>query len=368
MTTLNIATFNCENLFSRPKILNFENNEAAREPLNELVKLNKILGKAKYGSRDKQQIITLLEALKDFVDLNEMRNKLIGRRKVNGKFREQVVVEGRADWVGGLALKRDPIPTAAQKSTAAVIGGVNADVQCIVEVEDRRTLDDFSGRFFKKKSAYPFNVLIDGNDPRGIDVGLISRHPLGAIRTHVFDKDPRSKRSQIFSRDCLEVEILLPGSHRLHVLVNHFKSKGYGSPQANDARRKLQADQVAKILDGYDLKKDLVAVAGDFNDTPGSAPLRNLLKLPHLSDVLALAVPEPRHRWTYRDKSQIDYLLVSKPLADRMKQAGVERRGLFDAARLTQGLPGGPVESFPTVTSDTNDASDHAAVWAQFVI
>jgi len=107
-------------------------------------------------------------------------------------------------------------------------------------------------------------------------------------------------------------------------------------------------------------------VAGDFNDQPRSAPLAALLRTKNLTDVLAKQFADPRDRWTYKDKSQLDYLLVSKPLAEAMTVAGVERRGLFEAEKLTKNLPSGQVCAFPSVTSDTNDASDHAAVWAEF--
>jgi endonuclease/exonuclease/phosphatase family metal-dependent hydrolase len=123
---------------------------------------------------------------------------------------------------------------------------------------------------------------------------------------------------------------------------------------------------VAEIAAGYDSQKELVVVAGDFNDEPSSAPLRTLLGTKGLTDVLGKQFPDPKERWTYRDKSQIDYLLVSAPLAKAMTAAGVERRGLFEAAKLTADLAGGPVQAFETVTSDTTDASDHAAVWAEF--
>ncbi len=43
---LRLSTFNCENLFSRPKILNFDDNAEAKKPLDKLVKLERILGKA----------------------------------------------------------------------------------------------------------------------------------------------------------------------------------------------------------------------------------------------------------------------------------------------------------------------------------
>ncbi|HEY3235414.1 MAG TPA: hypothetical protein VGJ84_11925 [Polyangiaceae bacterium] len=122
--------------------------------------------------------------------------------------------------------------------------------------------------------------------------------PRFPILTHLFDPTAHRRR--------LEVEVHLPGKRSVFVLVNHFKSKGYGMPHANDARRKAQADRVAEIAAGYDLQKELVVVARDFNDEPSSAPLRTLLGTKGLTDVLGKQFPDPRERWTYRDKSQID--------------------------------------------------------------
>jgi len=48
------------------------------------------------------------------------------------------------------------------------------------------------------------------------------------------------------------------------ILVNHFKSKGYGSPAASNARRKAQARRVREI---YDRRRqdgiEAIAVVGD---------------------------------------------------------------------------------------------------------
>ena len=82
----------------------------------------------------------------------------------------------------------------------------------------------------------------------------------------------------MFSRDCPEYEIRTPGGHRLVVLVNHLKSKGYGTQADNNARRARQAQRVADI---YRRRRtegvSYVAVLGDFNDTPTSAPLAPLV-------------------------------------------------------------------------------------------
>lgn len=366
MAKVRVSTFNCENLFSRPAILNYDDNDDARIPLGKLVQVDTILQKATYSAADQTKILALIAELADFIDLNEMRTKLISRHKVNGVMEDFVRPAGRSDWVGGIALKRNPIPIRAQISTAAVIEAVDADVQVVVEVEDRTTLERFAQNLLKAK-PYAFNVLLDGNDDRGIDVGVLSRHPIGAIRTHVFDADPANPKTRIFSRDCLEVEILLPGGKSLFVLANHFKSQGYGTQASNDARRKLQADRVAAILGGYDLKKEVVIVAGDFNDSrETTGPLTTLLGTANLFDVINETFTDPLDRWTYKDRKKIDYMLVSKPLKAALVAAGIERRGLFEADKLTKNTPSGQVFPFPTVTTDKNDASDHAAVWAEF--
>jgi len=368
MTKLRLATFNCENLFSRPKVLNCADNEEGREPLNRLVELNDVIARRTYSNLDKRRILELLDQLRTYVDLNELRGKLVSKKAINGRLRDTIKVGGRAGWVGGITLKRDVLPSEAQHNTAEVIKAIDADVQCVVEVEDRLTLERFNDSLLAGPESYPYNIVIDGNDPRGIDVGLLSRFPFAAVNTHVFDTPTRTSRSRIFSRDCLEVELTLPNANRLFVLVNHFKSQGYGTQTSCNARRKAQANRVAAILRRYDLKKDLVVVAGDFNDQPQSAHLAGLLRAKNLVDVLAKQFVDPRERWTYRDKSQLDYILVSKPLAEAMTVAGVERRGLFQADKLTRNLRSGQVRAFRSVTSDTNDASDHAAVWAEFQI
>jgi endonuclease/exonuclease/phosphatase family metal-dependent hydrolase len=358
---LRVSTFNCENLLSRAKVLNFQKNADARQHLADLAQLDGILAQDHYSDADKTKIIDLLDGLKGFVNLEELRGKLLSRHKVNGKFEQYVKPNGRGDWVGGLALEVDALPTEAQVNTARVIAEAGADVQCMVEVEDRPTLEQFSQNGVLR-GVYPYNLVVDGNDQRGIDVGLLSKYPLGTIKTHVFDIDGAPRTKRVFSRDCLEVEVLLPGKNSLFLLLNHFKSQGYGSKVSNDARRKAQADRVIEILGGYDLARDLVVVAGDFNDKPDNAPIAGLVHLDGLSDVLAWKFQDPKDRWTYKDKSQIDYLLVSKPLADKLSDVGIERRGIFNLKKLTKGAE----ESFETVTDETNDASDHAAVWAEF--
>jgi hypothetical protein len=60
------------------------------------------------------------------------------------------------------------------ENTARVVAEINTHVLCLVEVESRPAMVEFKKRFLKSKSRYPYEPLIDGNDPRGIDVGIFS--------------------------------------------------------------------------------------------------------------------------------------------------------------------------------------------------
>jgi hypothetical protein len=51
-------------------------------------------------------------------------------------------------------------------------------------------------------------VLVEGNDPRLIDVGLLSKLPLGGITSWQEVPDLSDPSRPLFSRDLLQVEIL----------------------------------------------------------------------------------------------------------------------------------------------------------------
>jgi hypothetical protein len=103
-----------------------------------------------------------------------------------------------------------------------------------------------------------------------------------AVRTHIHD----GGATRIFSRDCPEFEVLLPDGTSLWVLGNHFKSKGYGNPAENDERRRRQAEAVADIYAHALPRSPYVAVVGDLNDFPASAPLAALIDATDLRDVM----------------------------------------------------------------------------------
>jgi len=197
---------------------------------------------------------------------------------------------------------------------------LEADITGLMEVETLGVLRRLNGDALADL-GYRETILIEGNDPeRGIDVALLSRFPVTQTVSHASETwtsvDGRARR--LFSRDCLECHVALPGGEVLVVLVNHFKSKRGGESESEPLRT-AQAARVRAIADDLLPRFPLLAVVGDLNDTPESRALAPLLQASPLTDLAARDVPEP-HCYSFVHAGQaerIDYLLASPALAAR---------------------------------------------------
>ncbi len=247
-----------------------------------------------------------------------------------------------------------------------MIGDVDADVLAVIEAENRTTLRRFNEAVLTPATTlrYKHVMCIDGNDERGIDVGLYTKpsFPIVGLATHIDDEDVTGT---IFSRDCAEYTVETPSGERVLVLVNHFKSKGYGSPATSNARRLRQAQRVADIYREHTAAgHELIAVVGDLNDTPTSAPLAPLITGTTLKDVSEFAGFDnggfPGTYGTGAASNKIDYILASPKLFGAITSAGVFRQGCFTAS--------GRWPMYPTLKKAEQAASDHAAIWADFGI
>jgi endonuclease/exonuclease/phosphatase family protein len=149
----------------------------------------------------------------------------------------------------------------------------------MVEADNRISLNKFSAILLKaiEGMPYPHVMLIDGNDDRGIDVGLLTkaRYEIVGIRSHVDDADAKGT---IFSRDCPEYIVRTPTGKRLIVLVNRFKSKGHGKQSDSNEKRERQARRVTKIYKSLVSQGEKnVVVLGDFQRPPGVGTPRTSL-------------------------------------------------------------------------------------------
>lgn len=384
--TIRIAAYNVENLFSRPRAMN-QPEDVAAAVLRAHARVNELFEKQVYTPQVKREIVNLLGELKllrddgdatrpsTFAILRRIRGRLL-RRPQNDPdgSKVSVVANGRSDWIGWVELIKDRIDERAITNTARVISEVGADIVGVVEAEDRVTLARFTDYLLTtaddSQPRYPHVMVIDGNDPRGIDVGVISTdpYPLTNMRSHV-DDGPYNDR--VFSRDCPEYWYTFPAQTALAgqplvILVNHFKSKFGGNNPASIARRRRQAARVAEIYNAIrSAGVDHVIVLGDLNDTPASVALEPLIVDTDLTDHATVQPfddgdPNEERPGTFGNgtKSQkIDYLLLSPSLLARAYSAGIFRKGVWG------GKHGTLFPHFDTIEFEHQAASDHAALY-----
>ena len=370
-TNLRIASFNVENLFSRPIAMDYEDFAKGQPFLDAYAELNTLFSQAVYSPEDKARILELMTLHK--LTGARPQNKHLEFRKIRGQLLAKrgdayaVVADGRAAWVGWIELKEKEVGDKAILNTARVIAAVDADIIALCEVEDRPGLIRFHDNVLMPildatgGKPYPYGLVVDGNDTRGIDVAILSRYPISDISTHVFDA---KVSNTIFSRDCCEYFVEVPGiSGRLIMMVNHFSSRS--SDPTGMKRRIHQAERVAEIVDQrMDQGFTHLIVCGDLNDSPEKPAIASLVSHPILKDAVAKFAtqidPSGKRLGTYETgKIQIDYLLMSAEIAAVSRAADIERRGHY-APRTWK--------AFDSVKSARDNASDHHCVWVDLLI
>ena len=256
-----------------------------------------------------------------------------------------------------------------QQAIADRIMQINVDVLAVQEVENLDALRRFNRDVIAQ--PYEFEALIEGNDPRFIDVGVLSRLPLANLTSHRFevhDDDPLP----IFGRDLLEVDVMSPTRSRrlFKMFVNHLKSQfiPFNAPdprtvaENNDTRRTRQAETAAKIINSKTRPNSKFVVLGDMNDSPDADTLNPMVG--GLVDALANVTesqppphstnPEdvpPNVRWTHRfsvsnapDKFELfDQIWLSNSLAGRLGRAEINRRPKWNASSQGVGSDHDPV-------------------------
>lgn len=260
----------------------------------------------------------------------------------------------------------DLFDTDAKRITAAAIRATGADVLALEEVESLPVLDFFTSNLLDGV-GYSHRVIIHGNDPRNIDIAILTKFDITRVRTW---RHLRSgSGAPLFSRDLLEVDLSVPvdgGSPRtLTLFVNHLKSMMEGREQTR-ARRLEQVHRLMQIAHdrmGPEFEGNF-ALVGDFNDyleegQDGSkTSLGELAENPYL--VNANETLPAEDRWTHyykgaREYRQLDYIWVGSALYERAGRPAPEiiREGLPLRAQRYQG------RRFDGVGQDRPKASDH---------
>ena len=193
-------------------------------------------------------------------------------------------------------------------------------------------------------------ILLEGLDPRGIDVGLLyrpDRVTIGSVTQRnacvttdygFTDVEARCSAKNdgtldgwwLAARPPLVIDLTVKSADGVTTLpctliVNHFKAKSGVDPEGKEfvSRRTAEARLVAGIVNealAANAQANVI-VAGDLNDTIDSPPLQALTTLAPLAD-LALAAPAAeRYSYIYEGEAQVlDHILVTAGLKNRLER------------------------------------------------
>jgi len=374
-----IASFNVENLFERPKAFKATDLNVGKRVLDAYHAVNELIKKADYSDTDKAEIRNLLVTL-DIYTINihgairrkeTVSPKWAWLRKNRGTFdREpqdatqsvEIIANGRGSWIGWIELAKEPTNEIGTRMTARVIQEVGADILGIVEAEDRPSLVRFNTELLGGQFGHA--MLVDGNDERGIDVGIMTRVGF-KIKSICSNVDTMDEVGTVFSRDCPQYEVITPNGTVVHVLVNHFKSQSGGG----GAKRKRQAAKVREIADGLMQQGKHVVVLGDLNEGPtaGGTQAPNLVSLydnnSSLVDCYSLPGFDVGNRPGSFDScglsNRLDYIFISQSLQPFFTGGALFRKGLW-GGRVTRPTNW---DTYPEMTRSVEQASDHAVAF-----
>ncbi len=259
-------------------------------------------------------------------------------------------------FMGRLVKEKDPADTA---KIAERIRRIDIDVLAVQEVEHIDILKTFNRD--NLGGLYPHVALIEGNDPRFIDVGVMSKLPIGPITSFQTAVHPNEPGRRVFGRDLMRVEILADDGSKLFSLYNvHLKShyvpfdqdQEEGARLAN-AKRQREAETVARLISATERSDAAFVLCGDMNDPPDSEFLGPMLTIDGRSMFNGLAGaeetrpakpetagqgPGPQSKvWTHRynppgpafpEYELYDQVWLSDRLSGRLEGACIDRRTL----------------------------------------
>ncbi len=257
-------------------------------------------------------------------------------------------------FMGRLVKAKEPGETA---EIARRIREMDVDVLAVQEVEHIEILRAFNRDHLG--GLYAHLALVEGNDPRLIDVAVLSKLPLGAIVSYQTACHPDAPNERVFSRDLAAVRVLDAQGNKLLTLYNtHLKShyvaagadQEEGAKRAN-LRRRRQAETIARILSAEERRGARFVLVGDMNDPPDSPDLAPMLVVDGepmrdgLADPLETRPAKPETpgqgagpataAWTHRfnppgatppEYALFDQIWLSNALAPRLLSAHIDRR------------------------------------------
>ncbi|WP_408095726.1 endonuclease/exonuclease/phosphatase family protein [Peredibacter sp. HCB2-198] len=136
--------------------------------------------------------------------------------------------------------------------------GLGPDVVVIEEIENRNVLNQLATRGLN--GLYRFQVLLEGEDERGIDIGILSKYPVITAQRYPLVVNGQ----RIGTRGITGVALNVEGK-TVAIFGNHWPS------QSNPIEFRQASARMLNDL-AKQSRADLIVAAGDFNTLPTDTP------------------------------------------------------------------------------------------------
>lgn len=227
-----------------------------------------------------------------------------------------------------------------------ILAELDPDIMVLQEVENESILVDIEAGL---GSSYPGKFILQGNDPRGVDIAAMSRIQFDDVVSHLsetFEVEGMPGESYSWTRDLVEYH-LTAGGQKVVLLGVHYKAKG---PPDNPEKRLAEAQRTRAIADSLtdqDPSRGIL-VLGDYNDLPGSPPVLAVIGSDPAYVSIADEIPQA-DRWTFNFEGSLE--LIDHQIANPV-MAGLLIPG---SATIRHG-------------ADVDVASDHAPLMATYQV
>ncbi|EKF75746.1 hypothetical protein A11A3_02717 [Alcanivorax hongdengensis A-11-3] len=203
------------------------------------------------------------------------------------------------------------------------------------EVENRRLLEALAERLKHQGLTYQA-TLLEGNDPAGMDVGVLSRTPVHIAHVQALFAEQRFAGHALYSRPPLQ--LVLDSPWPLKVIVVHMRSARGLEKEWVRVKRQQQA---ALLADWAARQQGALVVLGDFNSGQGAGYFSDSYQRfarSGLYDVWQRLPESERYSFRYRCRpSALDHIWVNKELQADLDGVAVTRgnagryRQLYDS-------------------------------------
>lgn len=216
--------------------------------------------------------------------------------------------------------RNDPKPMSERRAVLDLVARIRPDILAMQDIGAPPMLAEVIEGLRRRGLAYGHSAHLqrEGNDDA---LAVLSRFPIVRRAPHLDDAFTMGEAHMVVRCGFLEAVIEPPGGRPIAVLVAHLQDKSFHLKGQTDVRRneaRLLGNHVRRAL--RDQPGGQVLVAGTMNDTPESAPLREIAgeRGEYLTDL------RPCDRmgdaWTWHDRAtddhaRADYLLASPALA-----------------------------------------------------